>query len=109
MEEKNVENVIEDLLDETQSEGKDLSMEAKYALGRALNLIRKNKKYYIKKLELPENTGMRWTEHDDKSLLDLYDSGEKIVYLAKHFKRTKGAIRARLIKFNRIEAYKIYN
>ena len=106
MEEKNVESLIEDLLNESHNEGKDLSLESKYALGRALNLIRKNKKYYVKKLDLPENTGMRWSEEDDKCLLRCFDKGYNIASLAKRFKRTNGAIRARLIKYQRIETYK---
>ena len=105
IEEKNVESTIEILLDESRTEGKELSLEAKYASSRALDLIKKNKKYYVNKLELPENTGKKWSDEDDKDLLERYDLGEKITSLAKKFKRTKGAIRARLIKFERIESY----
>ena len=109
MKEKNVEATIEDLLDERIDQGKDLSSETKYALRKALDLIKKNKKYYIKKLDLPENTGKRWSDKDDEDLLKRYDLGEKIGSIAKDFKRTKGAIRARLIKYNRIETYKSCN
>ena len=91
MKEKNVEATIEDLLNESRAEGKDLSIEAKYALNRALDLIRKNKRYYVEKLDLPENTGKRWSADDDKDLLEKYDQGEKIAGIAKDFKRTKGA------------------
>ena len=103
MEEKDIESTIVNLLDQRSEDGKDLSLEQKFALNRVLDFIKKEKKYYVKKLGLPVNTGKKWSRQDEQRLLIDYDNGARIHILADKFKRTKGAIRARLIKNNRLE------
>lgn len=51
----------------------------------------------------PENTGKPWTEEQDRELCGLYDSRTSIRQLSKHFKRTTGAITARLVRLGKIQ------
>ena len=46
----------------------------------------------------PENAGKPWLPEDDVELLKLYRSGVSVTAIAGQYKRTKGAIRARLVR-----------
>ena len=50
------------------------------------------------KRKLPENAGKPWLPEDDTKLLKLYKAGISVKEIAKRYKRTKGAIRARLVR-----------
>ena len=50
------------------------------------------------KQNLPENAGKPWFPKDDAELLKLYKAGVSVTEIAKQYKRTKGAIRARLVR-----------
>lgn len=50
------------------------------------------------KRKKPENAGKPWLPKDDSNLLKLYKSGYSITEIAKQYKRTKEAIRARLVR-----------
>jgi len=69
---------------------------AKEALIRLINIEKRQK-------DLPEHTGMNWSEEEENQLVALFDSGTKIKDLAKIHKRTEGAIRSRLGKLGKIE------
>lgn len=45
-----------------------------------------------------ENAGKPWTSEDDGNLIEMYEDGVSITKIAAHYKRTRGAIRSRLVK-----------
>ena len=45
-----------------------------------------------------ENAGKPWSSKDDENLIEMYENGASITEIAAHYKRTKGAIRSRLVK-----------
>ena len=55
------------------------------------------------KRNLPENAGKPWLPEDDAELLRLYKAGTSVSEIAKQYKRTKGAIRARLVNLGMAE------
>ncbi len=50
---------------------------------------------------LPKNAGRPWTIEFDNELINKFDNGTSIKDLSIYYKRTKGAIRARLIKLGK--------
>lgn len=44
----------------------------------------------------PLRSNMRWTEEEDRDLIDLMERGTLTSAIAEHFKRTQGAIHSRL-------------
>ncbi|MBI2311818.1 MAG: hypothetical protein HYU77_04855 [Betaproteobacteria bacterium] len=55
---------------------------------------------------LPEQTGKAWSPEEEAVLGAAFDAGESIAELAQKHRRTRGGIRARLIRLGRIvEAY----
>lgn len=108
MENQTVEYILLNLL-----EGKDprtgaaikdgsaiLEDNVKEALNSALEAI---KSHHVLRMNLPANTGKPWSNKDDKKLSESYEKGINIELLAKEFKRTRGAIHARLIKLGKLE------
>lgn len=57
-----------------------------------------------RKAQLPQKTGAPWSEDEDRKLLSLFDAGRSIQELAATHERTAGAVRARLLKYGRINA-----
>ena len=55
------------------------------------------------KRKQPENAGKPWLPEDDAELLKLYKAGVSVTEIAKQYKRTKGAIRARLVRLGMAE------
>ena len=53
---------------------------------------------------LPPNAGKPWTPEDDKKLADMYDSGSSKKDICGFFKRTDGAIAARLVRIGKIQS-----
>ena len=51
---------------------------------------------------LPENAGKPWTKEDEDALCQMFDSGYTQKEISSHFKRSRGAIAARLVKLGRI-------
>lgn len=45
-----------------------------------------------------ENAGKPWSAKDDGNLIEMYENGTSITEIAAYYKRTKGAIRSRLVK-----------
>lgn len=54
------------------------------------------------KKKLPENSGKPWTGEDEVLLCAMFDSGRTNKEICEHFKRTTGAIAARLVKLGKI-------
>lgn len=50
----------------------------------------------------PENAGKPWTAEDDALLCEMFDAGCDSKELCSCFKRTKGAISARLVRLHKI-------
>lgn len=55
------------------------------------------------KKKVPENSGKKWTEDDDKLLKELFERGMKKSQLQKTFMRSRASIEARLVKLGLIE------
>lgn len=55
-----------------------------------------NKKTY-------ENSGKKWSEEDDELLTELFNRGVKNSDLQKHFGRSYGSIKARLVRLGLID------
>ena len=57
-----------------------------------------------RKAQLPQKTGEPWSEDEDRKLLAAFDAGRALQELAAAHERTMGAVRARLLKYGRINA-----
>jgi hypothetical protein len=55
-------------------------------------------------IAVPLNAGKQWTELEDRNLLALFDAGRSLPDLATAHRRTTGAIRARLLRYGRVNA-----
>jgi hypothetical protein len=53
---------------------------------------------------MPPKTGEPWSEDEDRKLLAAFDAGRALQELAQAHERTMGAVRARLLKYGRINA-----
>jgi hypothetical protein len=53
---------------------------------------------------MPAKTGEPWSEDEDRKLLSAFDCGRALQELAAAHERTMGAVRARLLKYGRINA-----
>ena len=56
------------------------------------------------KSQMPQKTGEPWSEEEDRKLLAAFDAGRALQELAAAHERTMGAVRARLLKYGRINA-----
>lgn len=73
------------------------------ALFTAIITLQAQPKPKKKRDNLPEKSGKPWTEEEQKRLLSAFDSGKKINELAREHKRTRSAIRARLVRAGKIK------
>ena len=55
--------------------------------------------------QMPPKTGEPWSEDEDRKLLAAFDAGRALQELAAAHERTMGAVRARLLKYGRINAW----
>ena len=74
------------------------------ALYAAAEALEKAERFERRKRELPAKTGEPWTEDEDRKLLAAFDAGRALQELAAAHERTMGAVRARLLKYGRINA-----
>lgn len=51
----------------------------------------------------PANAGKPWNEQDENELLEMFEAGADNERICAHFKRTEGAIAARLVKLGRLQ------
>jgi hypothetical protein len=73
------------------------------ALYEAASALERVERFDRRKTELPAKTGQPWTEDEDRKLLAAFDSGRALQDLAAAHERTISGVRARLIKYGRIE------
>ena len=74
------------------------------ALYEAAAALERMERFERRKAQLPQKTGEPWTEDEDRKLLAAFDSGRSLQELAAAHERTMGAVRARLLKYGRINA-----
>ena len=74
------------------------------ALHMALYELDKCEKKTVKKHF--DNAGKPWTEEDEDRLCEMFDSGASRRELCEYFKRTEGAIAARLVRLGKISERK---
>ena len=74
------------------------------ALYEAAAALERSERYDRRKSQLPPKTGEPWTEDEDRKLLASFDAGRALQELAAAHERTMGAVRARLLKYGRINA-----
>lgn len=71
---------------------------------RALNTVLRFVDSHSKKSakSSPENAGLPWSKEDEDALCRMYDAGCAKKEICDHFKRSNGAIAARLVKLGKI-------
>src|ERR1041384_1623115 len=74
------------------------------ALAEAPSALERIERFERRKSQLPQKTGEPWTEDEDRKLLAAFDAGRALQELAAAHERTMGAVRARLLKYGRINA-----
>lgn len=74
------------------------------ALYEAASALERQERYERRRSQMPQKTGLPWTEDEDRKLLAAFDAGRALQELAAAHERTMGAVRARLLKYGRINA-----
>jgi hypothetical protein len=74
------------------------------ALYEAALVLERQARFDKRRSTMPRKTGEPWTEDEDRRLLGAFDSGRALQELAAQHERTLGAVRARLLKYGRINA-----
>ncbi|HEX2198432.1 MAG TPA: hypothetical protein VHG88_07410 [Burkholderiales bacterium] len=74
------------------------------ALYEAATALERIERFERRKSQLPQKTGEPWSEEEDRKLLAAFDAGRALQELAAAHERTMGAVRARLLKYGRINA-----
>jgi len=74
------------------------------ALYEAAAALEKQERHQRRVAHMPRKTGEPWTEDEDRKLLSAFDAGRALQELAAAHERTMGAVRARLLKYGRINA-----
>ena len=74
------------------------------ALYEAAAALERIERFERRKAQMPAKTGEPWSEDEDRKLLASFDAGRALQELATAHERTMGAVRARLLKYGRINA-----
>jgi len=74
------------------------------ALYEAAAALERIERFERRKAQMPQKTGEPWSEDEDRKLLAAFDAGRALQELAATHERTMGAVRARLLKYGRINA-----
>ncbi len=74
------------------------------ALYEAATALERVERFERRKAQMPAKTGEPWSEDEDRKLLAAFDAGRALQELAAQHERTMGAVRARLLKYGRINA-----
>jgi len=74
------------------------------ALYEAATALERIERFERRKAQMPAKTGEPWSEEEDRKLLASFDAGRALQELAAAHERTMGAVRARLLKYGRINA-----
>lgn len=74
------------------------------ALYEAVSALERIERFDRRRQQMPAKTGEPWSEDEDRKLLAAFDAGRALQELATAHERTMGAVRARLLKYGRINA-----
>jgi hypothetical protein len=74
------------------------------ALYEAATALERIERFDRRRSQMPPKTGEPWSEEEDRRLLAAFDAGRSLQELAAAHERTMGAVRARLLKYGRINA-----
>ena len=74
------------------------------ALYEAASALERIERFERRRAQMPAKTGEPWSEEEDRKLLAAFDAGRALQELASAHERTMGAVRARLLKYGRINA-----
>ena len=74
------------------------------ALYEAASALERIERFERRRAQMPAKTGEPWSEEEDRKLLAAFDAGRALQELAAVHERTMGAVRARLLKYGRINA-----
>src|SRR3954469_17839805 len=74
------------------------------ALYEAAAALERIERFDRRRSQMPPKTGEPWSEEEDRKLLSAFDAGRALQELAAQHERTMGAVRARLLKYGRINA-----
>src|ERR671932_134335 len=74
------------------------------ALYEAAAALEQQERYQRRRAQMPAKTGEPWTEDEDRKLLAAFDAGRALQELAAAHERTMAAVKARLLKYGRINA-----
>jgi hypothetical protein len=74
------------------------------ALYEAAAALERIERFERRRAQMPAKTGEPWSEEEDRKLLAAFDAGRALQELATAHERTMGAVRARLLKYGRINA-----
>ena len=74
------------------------------ALYEAATALERIERFERRKSQLPQKTGEPWSEDEDRKLLAAFDAGRALQELAAVHECTMGVVRARLLKYGRINA-----
>lgn len=74
------------------------------ALYEAAAALEKQERHHRRLASMPAKTGEPWSEDEDRKLLREFDAGRALQELGAAHERTMGAVRARLLKYGRINA-----
>ena len=74
------------------------------SLYEAATALERVERFERRKAQMPAKTGESWSEDEDRKLLAAFDAGRALQELAAAHERTLGAVRARLLKYGRINA-----
>ena len=74
------------------------------ALYEAATALERVERFERRRSQMPAKTGEPWSEDEDRKLLASFDAGRALQELATAHERTMGAVRARLLKYGRINA-----
>ena len=74
------------------------------ALYEAAAALERIERFERRRAQMPAKTGEAWSEEEDRKLLAAFDAGRALQELAAAHERTMGAVRARLLKYGRINA-----
>jgi hypothetical protein len=74
------------------------------ALYEAAAALERIERFERRRQQMPPKTGEPWSEEEDRKLLAAFDGGRALQELAAAHERTMGAVRARLLKYGRINA-----
>lgn len=74
------------------------------ALYEAATALERIERFERRRKQMPPKTGEPWSEQEDRKLLASFDAGCALKDIATSHERSMGAVRARLLKYGRINA-----